>query len=649
MGKEEELLKAVKAKDIKKVQKLLTSASVKKKSGETTWQNVDTGHKIRKHLTHINVNAQETETGYTPLLLAVLGGLRDVAEMLIFYSANVLAQDFKGNTALHLAVFVGRVDLVTLLLVNEAEVNSLNDDHNTPLHIACQQSTKTPIIQKLVKAGANVWLRNKDHHTPLDAAAMYNKKETVSILLESCPTLLSNQCAVVEAAMRDNADVLELLLEYGIDPNQLDILRGSTALHEAVRFCRAKSAELLLAFGADVDKENLKKETPRTLSKELPAPSQERFESLFKEYNKSQARIPKYLAQRQSLLSDSFKLKCLKNYPVLPTQKSWTQNTREFCSSCTQANSNLHVVDDNPRTFWVIPEPHDVWTTLDLGSHHVISGISIIGWDSPQMVQTFQLQAADTLQGAWSTFTAHVCKRTGSTNPRDPGVEQTFKGFTVKVRYLRLYILANHGGKSINFQGLRLHGADCRINDILRSCHLQHLGDSFIDKGINTYKRFIDATEEDIASIVEDPVQVFEVYQAIQAERRKVYPMTMLEWLVAPTHFCYANEELPDFSVQSDPGVMEEVEVKVEGAELHGITRVCLCPCGTESASTAVFHGLKTNTVGKFTIKVQGVMTGIAVEAPEKIEIRPARKSSNEVSAAFDEIQDMLNSLQDSF
>ena len=63
--------------------------------------------------------------------------------------------------------------------------------------------------------------------------------EAVSVLMDHCPSLISNQCAIVEAAMRDNTNVVELLLEYGIDPNQLDIQRGSTALHEAVRFCRS--------------------------------------------------------------------------------------------------------------------------------------------------------------------------------------------------------------------------------------------------------------------------------------------------------------------------------------------------------------------------------------------------------------------------
>lgn len=52
------------------------------------------------------------------------------------------------------------------------------------------------------------------------------------------PSLATNQCAIVEAAMRDYVDIVEVLLEYGTDPNKVDKLRGTTALHEAVRYCR---------------------------------------------------------------------------------------------------------------------------------------------------------------------------------------------------------------------------------------------------------------------------------------------------------------------------------------------------------------------------------------------------------------------------
>ena len=56
------------------LQKLLTSASMKKKKEEASWQIVDTGQRIHEHLRHINVNTQEGDTGCTPLHLAVLGG-----------------------------------------------------------------------------------------------------------------------------------------------------------------------------------------------------------------------------------------------------------------------------------------------------------------------------------------------------------------------------------------------------------------------------------------------------------------------------------------------------------------------------------------------------------------------------------------------
>lgn len=68
---------------------------------------------------------------------------------------------------------------------------------------------------------------------------------------------------------------------------------------------------------------------------------------------------------------------------------------------------------------------------------------------------------------------------------------------------------------------------------------------------------------------------------------------------MAPDHYCYVDRELPDFSVQSNPGVMEEVEVKVEGTVqmpcyMCGIVYVCLvCVCGsrTEHIQICQFFG----------------------------------------------------------
>lgn len=62
------------------------------------------------------------------------------------------------------------------------------------------------------------------------------------------------------------------------------------------------------------------------------------------------------------------------------------------------------------------------------------------------------------------------------------GVEQTFKGFTVELRYMRLYVVDNHGGNCICFQGIKLHGADCRISSFLTTCQKHHLVETFIAK-----------------------------------------------------------------------------------------------------------------------------------------------------------------------
>ena len=48
----------------------------------------------------------------------------------------------------------------------------------------------------------------------------------------------SNTLAMIEASIRGYKDVVEMMLDYGYDPNALDQERDTTALMEAVRFVR---------------------------------------------------------------------------------------------------------------------------------------------------------------------------------------------------------------------------------------------------------------------------------------------------------------------------------------------------------------------------------------------------------------------------
>lgn len=59
---------------------------------------------------------------------------------------------------------------------------------------------------------------------------------------------MNNHCAIVEASIRGFKDAVEILLDYGVNPNYLDDNYGSTALHEAVRFSRYNDVEKCINF-----------------------------------------------------------------------------------------------------------------------------------------------------------------------------------------------------------------------------------------------------------------------------------------------------------------------------------------------------------------------------------------------------------------
>ncbi|KAI8771735.1 alpha-latrotoxin-Lhe1a isoform X1 [Biomphalaria glabrata] len=567
MGKESELLKAVKQKDLSKVQQLLSKTSKKEK--KKRWHLVsETQYKVE--VRHINVNCREPETAYTPLLLAVLNGSKDIAKEFIHHNADVKAKDIRGNTALHLAVFHSQLDMIELLLSNNIEVNDVNDDGNTALHIACQgQGTAdlgSAIVKKLIDSGADVWIKNKFRLTALDLAASCNKIEVVKLLLQHCPQLRENKSAIVEAAVRGHKNVVEVLLEYGANCNCLDDNSGSSALHEAVRFIRPEVVQLLLLFQANPDLQNLKKETPRTIASDLPSTQSDNILKLLEEQHKLSPRVPKMFSNTDMLESseiNSTVMIATKNYPELPNDMNWTKNEPMYCSSCTERNPNTQILDGNLSTFWVIPVLHDAWTILDLHSEHIISGITIFGWKSPQMIKTFYLQCSSSINGPWKNVTTQTCECLGSTDPKAPAFPQTFSNFTFRSQYIRLYIVDNHAGSYICFQGIQLHGADCQVINALTQCGLQTEVESFISKGINTWKKFLNLSLQQVDELVLDSESKSKLWELIYIERNKMYPMKTLSWLVPPLTVTSAGETLPDFSVQSEPGVSEMVQVYI--------------------------------------------------------------------------------------
>ncbi|KAH9504838.1 hypothetical protein Btru_062072 [Bulinus truncatus] len=608
MGKERKLLKAVHQKDLAKVQQLLSPLTYKKE--------------------------KEKVQLYFHSRIYVLDGSIDIARELIYHSAELTARDAKGNTALHFAVFRGSLDLIELLLANSVEVNAVNNDGNTALHISCQSQDRAvlgcEIIKKLLESGIDVWIKNKFKLTALDLAASFNKKEVVRLLLHHVPLLRNNSRAIVEASVRGFTNIVELLLEYGVSCNGLDENSGSSALHEAVRFNRIEVVKLLVAFQANPDLQNSNRETPRILAYELPSLLSQKIAPFFQDHSLVTPRSPKMINSIELLESaenNNTVFTCQKSYPELPNDLTWTKNEPLYCSSCTEKNPNSHILDGNLFTFWVIPVLHDAWTILDLHSEHIITGITIYGWNSPQMIKTVHLQCALSINGPWKNVTTLECKCQGSTDSKDPASPQKFTGFSFCSQYIRLYLLDNHSGSYMCFQGIQLHGADHQILNALAHCGLQMLADNFINKGVNTWKNFLDVSCEVVDELVSDSHSKSKLWELIYAERRKMYPLKVLSWLVPPPTCASVGETLPDFSVQSDPGVSEMIELSVPDTEVLGKTCIRLKPNLEGKPSIATFSNITIKSGGTFYFTVKGETSETILISSKPTEVRPSLRS----------------------
>jgi ankyrin repeat protein len=122
---------------------------------------------------------REDENGNTPLGLASLYGLIDVAQVLAVNKAVVNATNRSGVTALNSAASGAMAEL---LVDKGADVNARDNIGWTPLHCAARVCAKD-VAAVLVTHGADVNATNNDAWTPLHWAARDGCKETVEFLL----------------------------------------------------------------------------------------------------------------------------------------------------------------------------------------------------------------------------------------------------------------------------------------------------------------------------------------------------------------------------------------------------------------------------------------------------------------------------------
>ncbi len=108
-----------------------------------------------------------TNSGVTPLHLAVSKNNLEVCRTLLKHGASARVKDKRGQEALHRAAAAGNVPIVKLLLDHKSPVNGTDMDGMTALHHAISEGNGDVAVE-LLKAGAETDKEDKDGKLALD-------------------------------------------------------------------------------------------------------------------------------------------------------------------------------------------------------------------------------------------------------------------------------------------------------------------------------------------------------------------------------------------------------------------------------------------------------------------------------------------------
>lgn len=137
---------------------------------------------VEKLLKRISIESQ-TNTGITPLIIAIKNKDVKMIKFLIEKGADIDMQDNNGVSPLHYAIGNKMTKIANFLIVNEADIDIQNNFGITPLHQA-SFSGQFNVIELLLISEANPNIKNNNGDTAYDIA-MEKKRVGIAKYLES--------------------------------------------------------------------------------------------------------------------------------------------------------------------------------------------------------------------------------------------------------------------------------------------------------------------------------------------------------------------------------------------------------------------------------------------------------------------------------
>jgi uncharacterized protein len=136
------------------------------------------------------------------------------------------------------------------------DVNTPESDGTTALHWAVHQDD-VDLVQRLIRAGANVRATNQYGVTPLAEAAIVGNAAILENLVEAGADVNAangeGQTALMAVARTGRVDAAKLLIARGANVNARETWRGQSALMWAAAECLPAMTSELVAHGADVN------------------------------------------------------------------------------------------------------------------------------------------------------------------------------------------------------------------------------------------------------------------------------------------------------------------------------------------------------------------------------------------------------------
>ena len=214
------------------------------------------------------VNKNNFKPANTPLHYAAINDDLEIVKELVAKGTYIDVINTRQMSPLDFAIANVNIDIVQFLLQSGA-CPQIKNNYRGPLHDAVKKSLR--IVELLLDYNANIncVCNNELRYqcvTPLHIATIFNKVETVKLLLNRGATVdcrAKNNITPLHMAVENGyLTIVKLLIDHGASINFAGDLETYTPLHFAINKGNSQLVSLLLQHGANV---NIKDKTDNTV------------------------------------------------------------------------------------------------------------------------------------------------------------------------------------------------------------------------------------------------------------------------------------------------------------------------------------------------------------------------------------------------